>query len=61
MVGQKNRTVHKPTADELKQWKEAMAPITDQWKKSVKDRGVDADAALNELKAALKAAGASGE
>jgi TRAP-type C4-dicarboxylate transport system substrate-binding protein len=61
MKAQKTRTIHSPTAAELKQWHEAMAPITEQWKKSVKDRGVDADAALDELKAALKAAGAAGE
>ena len=61
MVAQKTRTVYKPTPAEVKQWQDAMAPITDQWKKSVKDRGVDADAALAELKTALKAAGASGE
>jgi len=61
MKAQKTRHVYVPTPAELKQWKDAMAPLTDQWKKSVKDRGVDADAALNELKTALKAAGASGE
>jgi TRAP-type C4-dicarboxylate transport system substrate-binding protein len=61
MVAQKTRTVYKPTAAEVKQWRDAMAPLTDQWKKSVKDRGVNADAALNELKTALKTAGASGE
>jgi TRAP-type C4-dicarboxylate transport system substrate-binding protein len=61
MKAQKNRTVHVPTKDELKQWHDAMAPITDQWLESVKDRGIDGDAALKELKTALKAAGASGE
>ena len=61
LMAQKTRTVHVPSKAELKLWHDAMAPITEQWKKSVKDRGVDADAALNDLKTALKAAGASGE
>jgi len=61
MKAQKTRTVHAPTKDELKQWRDALAPITEQWKKSVNDRGVDADAALAELKAALRAANAAGE
>ena len=61
MKGQTTRTTHVPTADELKQWHAALEPITAQWKKSVTDRGVNADAALTELKTALKAAGASGE
>lgn len=61
LTAQKTRTVHVPTKDELKLWHDAMAPITDQWKKSVSDRGVDADAALKELKSALKAANAAGE
>jgi TRAP-type C4-dicarboxylate transport system substrate-binding protein len=61
MKAQKTRTVHVPTKDELKLWHDAMAPITVQWKASVKERGVNPDAALNELQAALRAAGASGQ
>jgi TRAP-type C4-dicarboxylate transport system substrate-binding protein len=61
MKAQPTRTVYVPSKDEVKLWRDAMAPITDQWKKSVQDRGVNADQALQELKTALKAAGASGE
>jgi TRAP-type C4-dicarboxylate transport system substrate-binding protein len=61
MKAQKTRKVYTPTKAELKQWHEAMAPITEQWKKSVEARGVDAGKALAELKASLKAADASGE
>jgi TRAP-type C4-dicarboxylate transport system substrate-binding protein len=61
MKAQTTRTVYVPTKAEVKLWRDAMAPITDQWKKSVKDRGVDADTALKELQTALRAAGASSE
>jgi TRAP-type C4-dicarboxylate transport system substrate-binding protein len=61
MKGQSTRTTYVPTPDELKQWHAALEPITAQWKKSVNDRGVNADVALTELKTALRAAGAAGD
>jgi TRAP-type C4-dicarboxylate transport system substrate-binding protein len=61
MISQKTRTVYVPTKEEVKLWRDAMAPITDQWKKSVTDRGFNADAALTELQTALRAANAGGQ
>jgi len=61
MKAQKTRTVYTPTAGEVKLWRDAMAPITDQWKKAVADRGFDGNAALAELQSALRSAKASAQ
>ncbi len=61
MKAQPQRVTYTPSKAEVKQWQDAMAPITKQWKESVKARGVDADKALNDLQGALKKANASGE
>ncbi len=61
MKAQPQRVVYTPTKAEVKQWQDAMAPVTQQWKDSVKKRGVDADKALNDLQGALKKANASGQ
>lgn len=37
-------TVYKPTDDELQQWKDAAAPLLDEWKKNVTAAGHDAEA-----------------
>jgi TRAP-type C4-dicarboxylate transport system substrate-binding protein len=61
MIAQTTRTVHVPSKAEVRLWVDAMQPVVDQWKASVKGRGVDADKALNDLRSALRAANASGE
>lgn len=61
MKAQPQRVTYTPTPAEVKQWSDAMAPVVEQWKKSVNDRGTDANAALKELKDKLKAANASGD
>lgn len=43
------------TADQLAAWKAAAAPVVDRWKDSVRAKGLDPDAVLAELKAALAA------
>jgi TRAP-type transport system periplasmic protein len=54
LMGRKEHTVYKPTAEEQKQWHSAVAPLYDQWKKAVAKVGVDGDQALEALRAALK-------
>ena len=53
LLGQKDRTVHEPSADEVKQWRQAMGPIVEEWKKAAKARGFDADEALTKLREML--------
>lgn len=53
-----NHTVYTPTAAEAARWRSAAAPLADQWKSGVQGVGLDGDAVLAELRAALKARGA---
>jgi TRAP-type C4-dicarboxylate transport system substrate-binding protein len=46
--------VYSLTPDQLAQWKKAAEPLVKTWADNVKAKGVDADAALAELKASLK-------
>jgi TRAP-type C4-dicarboxylate transport system substrate-binding protein len=46
--------VYSLTSDQLAQWKKAAEPLVKTWADGVKAKGVDADAALAELKASLK-------
>lgn len=61
LLGQKDRVVHVPSKDEVQQWRQAMAPIVDEWRKAAKARGFDADAALKELRGMLQKAGAAAD
>jgi len=45
---------HKPTDEQLKLWKDAAAPLTEEWKKSISGKGQDADAIYNSLVDTLK-------
>src|SRR5690242_943203 len=45
--------VYPLTADQLGQWKKASEPLVKTWADGVKAKGVDADAAMTELKASL--------
>ena len=49
-----SHTLHKPNAEQLQMWKDAAAPLTDEWKATVKKMGLDADAIYNGLVDALK-------
>jgi TRAP-type C4-dicarboxylate transport system substrate-binding protein len=49
-VGQE---VYKLTDDQLAQWKKAAEPLTKSWADGVKKTGIDADAAMKELRADL--------
>lgn len=58
LLAQPQRTTYVPSAEERKRWREATAPIYDQWKKAVNERGINAEQAMEELRSALKAGGA---
>src|ERR1700744_1193953 len=51
---QSGQEVYSLTPDQLAQWKKAAEPLVKTWADGVKAKGVDADAALTELKASLK-------
>jgi len=49
-----SHTLHKPNEEQVKLWKDAAAPLTTEWKKTVSDKGLDADAIYNGLVDMLK-------
>lgn len=46
--------VHEPTPEEVQAWKDAAAPLLEQWKSDVNDRGYDADAIYESFNATLQ-------
>ena len=53
LMADDSQTFNTPTEDEVAAWREAAAPLIDEWKKAVADKGGDADAILAAYKAAL--------
>ncbi len=49
-----SHTLHKPDADQVKMWKDAAAPLTDEWKAIISKSGKDPEPILNGLIDALK-------
>jgi TRAP-type transport system periplasmic protein len=49
-----SHTLHKPDADQVKMWKDAAAPLTDEWKAIITKSGKDPEPILNGLIDALK-------
>ncbi|MFZ2099681.1 MAG: TRAP transporter substrate-binding protein [Oricola sp.] len=47
-------TLYTPSADEKKLWQDAAAPLTDEWKKTISDKGMDPEPILNGLIDELK-------
>lgn len=47
-------TLHKPNAEQLQLWKDAAAPLTEEWRASVSAKGHDADAIYDSLIEHLK-------
>ena len=47
-------TLYTPNAEQVQMWQEAAAPLTDEWKKTISDMGMDPDPMLNGLIDALK-------
>jgi TRAP-type C4-dicarboxylate transport system substrate-binding protein len=50
-----DHTLYTPTEDEMQAWRDAAAPLTEEWRASVSDAGVDADAAYQGLIDTLQA------
>lgn len=56
LKAREGHTVYTPTPEEVQLWREATAPLVDQWKKRVDDLGgLKGDEVLGELQAALRA------
>ncbi|RAH98854.1 C4-dicarboxylate ABC transporter [Acuticoccus sediminis] len=55
MAESPDHTLYKPTADDLAKWREAAAPLTEEWMAAVSERGIDAQAAYDGFLAALDA------
>jgi TRAP-type transport system periplasmic protein len=54
MIASGEHKLYKPTADDVKAWRDAAAPLTAEWKKNVAAKGVDAEAAYGGLVDTLK-------
>ncbi len=54
IIDQGGHTLYKPTADEMKEWRDDTAPLTDEWKQNATKAGIDADKAYDDLIGTLK-------
>jgi TRAP-type C4-dicarboxylate transport system substrate-binding protein len=55
ILADSTHTMHKPNAEQLKAWKTAAAPLTDEWKANIKSKGLgDPDAIYKGMVDALK-------
>ena len=45
---------HTPTDEQVAEWRKAVAPMEEEWKKAVNDAGGDADAIKADLDETLK-------
>lgn len=54
MIASGDHKLYKPTADDVKAWRDAAAPLTAEWKKAVAAKGVDAEVAFSGLIDTLK-------
>lgn len=59
LMADESQTFNTPTEDEVQAWRDAAAPLIDEWKATVTDKGYDADAILAAYRAALEARGAA--
>jgi TRAP-type C4-dicarboxylate transport system substrate-binding protein len=53
LAADSGREVYKLTPDQLKAWKQAVAPVEDQWAADVKKTGQDPAAVMNAFKQSL--------
>jgi TRAP-type C4-dicarboxylate transport system substrate-binding protein len=53
-LAQKDHVLYKPNAEQLKLWKDAAAPLTEEWKKTVAAKGLDAEAIYKDMVDTLK-------
>lgn len=54
IIDMDGHVLHEPVEEEMKLWREAAAPTTEQWKAQASNGEIDADAALASLKEELK-------
>jgi TRAP-type transport system periplasmic protein len=54
MIDSGEHTLYQPTGDEVQMWRDAAAPLIDQWRKDATAAGADADAVYNSYVEALK-------
>ncbi len=47
-------TLHKPNAEQIQLWKDAAAPLTEEWEQTISDAGMDPEPILEGLIEALK-------
>lgn len=59
LMADDSQTFNTPTDAEVQAWRDAAAPMIDEWKAAVTAKGGDADAVFNAYKAALEAHGAA--
>lgn len=57
MIDSGEHTLYEPTAEEVQLWRDAAAPLLDQWKADVKAAGGDPEVIYQEYVDALKASG----
>ncbi|MAM60062.1 TRAP transporter substrate-binding protein [Maritimibacter sp. UBA3975] len=55
LMADDSQTFNTPTEEEVQAWRDAAAPLIDEWKAAVSDKGGDADAILEAYMAALQA------
>lgn len=59
LLADDSQTFNTPSEDEVAAWREAAAPLTEEWKEAVSAKGGDADAILDAYKAKLEEYGAA--
>jgi TRAP-type C4-dicarboxylate transport system substrate-binding protein len=59
LMADDSQTFNTPSEDEVQAWRDAAAPLIDEWKAAVTEKGGDADAILEAYKAALEARNAA--
>ncbi|MCV0393785.1 MAG: TRAP transporter substrate-binding protein [Rhizobiaceae bacterium] len=57
MIESDEHTLYEPTAEEVQLWREAAAPLIDQWKQDVSAKGADPEAIYQDYVDTLKASG----
>ena len=53
-IADKTQTVHKPSADDVKAWRTAAAPLHEEWVKGMKRTGLNTDDLYADLIKTLK-------
>lgn len=54
IIAEPGHIMHKPTEEQAEMWKDAAKPLLDEWRKTVTEKGLDADEIYNDLVETLK-------